>query len=335
MPSRDHREPVEYVIPLRWDRDEDLSELTGYLHRLCRVLDVTVVDGSADDLFAAHAAAWQSHIRHIRPAPWPGRNRKVAGVVTGVITARHELVVVADDDVRYTEAQLRQVVAPLVGRVADLVRPQNVFFPLPWHARWDTARSVLNRAISGDYPGTFALRQSVFLQMGGYDGDVLFENLQMLRTFRAVGAAEHRADDLYVLRRPPTTAKFFGQRVRQAYDDFAQPGRLIWEAAWLPAICWAALRRPALLPSLAGVSVGIAEIGRRRHNGASVFPTTSALWAPAWVMERAVCVWLAIGARMRGGVRYRGTRLHNATTAVRARPPIDLTPGHDQPARAS
>lgn len=335
MPAQAHPVSVEYVLPLRWDGDEDLTELTGYLHRLCRVLDVTVVDGSADDRFAVHAAAWQPHIRHIRPAPWPGRNRKVAGVVTGVVTARHELVVVADDDVRYTETQLLQVVAPLVDGVADVVRPQNVFSPLPWHARWDTARTVLNRAFAADYPGTFAFRRSVFLRMGGYDGDVLFENLQMLRTFRAAGAMEYRAGDVYVLRRPPTTAKFLVQRVRQAYDDFAQPGRLVVEAAWLPTICWAALRRPALLPLFAGGAVAVAEKGRRRHNGATVFAATSALWAPAWVLERAVCVWLAVGSRVRGGVRYRGTRLRNATTAVRERPPIDLSTSHQQPARAS
>ena len=100
-------------------------------------------------------------MRHLAPEPWPGRNGKVAGVVTGVRCARHERVVVADDDVRYDAASLRAVVAGLDD--GELVRPQNVFTSWPWHARWDTGRSLLNRAVSHDHPGTFGVRRSCFL----------------------------------------------------------------------------------------------------------------------------------------------------------------------------
>jgi hypothetical protein len=162
---------VEYVLPLRWPLDEDPEELTNYLHRLGSWLDVTVVDGSEDDVFARHHRLWSPTVRHVRPQPWPGRNGKVAGVVTGLRAARHEWVVIADDDVRWERRGLTAATAQL--EAYDLVRPQNVFEPLPWHARWDTARSSLNRAFGADYPGTYAVRRSTFLRMGGYDGDVL------------------------------------------------------------------------------------------------------------------------------------------------------------------
>ena len=117
---------------------------------------------------------------------------KVNGVVTGVRECSHERVVIADDDVRYDAAALRRVVALLDE--ADLVRPQNYFDPLPWHARWDTARSLLNRVFTGDpafpvgdFPGTLAVRRSAFLASGAYDGDALFENLELMRTIRAAG----------------------------------------------------------------------------------------------------------------------------------------------------
>ena len=74
--------PVEYVIPLRWADDRNLPELTQYLRDLHTWVDVTVVDGSDAELFAAHAAAWPM-VRHLPVGDWPGRNRKVAGVVTG------------------------------------------------------------------------------------------------------------------------------------------------------------------------------------------------------------------------------------------------------------
>jgi hypothetical protein len=145
----------------------------------------------------------------------------------------------------------------------------------------------------------------------------------MVRTFAAAGAVEKLASDLYIERRPPTTAKFLSQRVRQAYDDFAQPGRLAVEAALLPTIVWLARRRPGVLPVLFTTIVAVAEKGRRKHGGAAIFPRTSAFWAPAWVVERAVCVWLAIGARLRGGAKYGGMRLRNATVPVGRRCPVD------------
>lgn len=307
------RRGVEYVVPLRWDDAEDLVEFTAYLRVIAEVAMITVVDGSVAVEFDRHTAAWGGLARQLRPGAWPGRNRKVAGVVTGVLAARHDLVVVADDDVRYRPEQLVQIAAMLDG--ADLIRPQNVFSDLPWQARWDTARMLVNRAFGADYPGTFALRRSMFVRMGGYDGDALFENLQMIRTVRVNGGHVVNAADLFVARRSPTVARFVEQRVRQAYDDFAQPVRLVWEASWLPLLLLVG-RRPRRLTGVAGVAVGIAEVGRRRGGGAAVFPATSALWAPLWVVERAVCVWLAILGRLRGGVRYRGERLPHAARPV-------------------
>ena len=305
---------AEYVLPLRWESDDGLDELVAYLERLRDVIDVTVVDGSEPALFAAHAAALPAGVRHLPVAPRPGRNGKVAGVMTGVHAARHDRVVIADDDVRYDEGALRAVVGMLDA--ADLIRPQNVFVPAPWHARWDTGRTLLNRALGHDYPGTLARRRRVLVDAGGYDGDVLFENLELIRTVVAAGGTVVTADRIGVARRPPAVRHFLRQRVRQAYDDFAQPARLGAELAVLPLVL-VSLRRPRRIMAGAVAVVALAEVGRRRAGGRRLFPATAALWAPAWLAERAVCVWLAVGARLRGGVRYSDGRLLRAATPLR------------------
>ncbi|HET9648184.1 MAG TPA: hypothetical protein VFP34_08115, partial [Microlunatus sp.] len=246
-----------------------------------------------------------------------------------------------DDDVRWRRAQLVRAVRLLDG--ADLVRPQNVFDPLPWHARWDTGRTLINRAIAADYPGTYGLRRGIFLRMGGYDGDAMFENLEMARTIRAAGGVERRVDDLFVRRRPPTAAHFWRQRTRQAYDDLAQPGRLLAELAVLPmtiALLWSGHRYlgragvvgAALVPVIAALLV--AEAGRRRDGGREAFAETAAWWAPVWVAERAVLIWFAVGCRLRGGVRYGDQRLllaaHRVRTLrrrVRSAPPLRCQSG--------
>jgi hypothetical protein len=333
---------IAYVLPLRMADARPRAELARYLADVVAWCgEVIVVDGSEPGLRAGNAAAWPAGVTQVVPDP---RHRclmmKVAGVRTGIERARCEHVVIADDDVRYERAQLERVVA-LLGAGWDLVRPQNCFDELPWHARWDTARTLLNRSLGADYPGTLAIRRSVFDAIGGYDGDVLFENLELMRTVRAAGGRIASPLDLYVARRPPDAAHFLGQRVRQAYDDFALPARM---ALWLALAPVAALalardrrhRRRALaagapvsvarggrrgagaLAAAALLSMALAERGRRRAGGARVFPASCSLLAPAWIAERAVCSWLALVQRMRyGGVRYGDAVIPTAAHSVR------------------
>lgn len=166
---------IEYILPLRWETDDELADLTAYLGDLRGWADITIVDGSDPDRFDAHAAAWAGLARHIPVDERSGMNGKVRGVLAGLAVARHEHIVIADDDVRYDRDALNAVLSDLT--FVSLVKPQNYFAPLPRHARWDTGRTLLNRSIAGDYPATYGVRRSTLRLAGGYDPDVLFENL--------------------------------------------------------------------------------------------------------------------------------------------------------------
>ncbi len=295
-----------YVLPLRWSADQGREAITAYLDQIAGWCDdVIVVDGSPPEVFAANADSWSGRVRHVAPDPAHRcLNGKVWGVLTGIQTARHDRVVIADDDVRYDAASLANVLTLLAQY--DLVRPQNFFSPMPWHAMWDTARTLLNRALGADFPGTLGVRRSTVLAIGGYDGDVIFENLELIRTVEAYGGSVISPLDICVKRVPPTSAHFWSQRIRQAYDDFAIPARM---AVWLsvvPGLATTALRRrPQPLFLAAATSVLVAERGRRRSGATKFFPVISTLLAPLWVMERGVCAWLAVFARWRlGGIRY-------------------------------
>ena len=314
-----HAEPrladLTYVLPIKAGSPV-VGELTDYLGWLAGLVEVVVVDGSAPEVFAAHRAAWGASVRHL-PVSSRTLNGKVAGVVDGIRAARTSAVVVADDDVRYDLCGLLQMARLLASY--DVVLPQNYFDPLPWHAAWDSARSLLNRAAGGDYPGTLGVRRNSFLDSGGYCGDVLFENLELVRTLQARGHMCLRASDVFVRRMPPPVAHFRGQRVRQAYDSLAQPRRLAVELALAPVLIAVLARREhrgrraavaALLP------VAVAEVGRRRGGATRVFPVRTSWFAPGWVLERAVCTWLALLARARGGARYGDRRLRLAAHSV-------------------
>jgi hypothetical protein len=316
-----------YVLPLRWSTAGPIEELASYLRSLGEsglVAEVLVIDGSPPPLFEAHAAALRSVATHLAPhddLDFP--MGKVNGVITGVRECSCERVVIADDDVRYEPAALARTLE-LLGE-ADLVRPQNYFSELPWHARWDTARSLLNRVFTGDpdfpvgdFPGTLAVRRDSFLRSGAYDGGALFENLELMRTIAAAGGSVVTPLDLYVARRAPSTSHFLSQRVRQAYDDFAIPARIGTFLAIGPGAIELLRRGRGRYTALAALAtVGLAELGRRRADGAERFPLSGALLAPAWVGERSLCAWLALGSKLRGGVRYGERRLPHSAGSMR------------------
>ncbi|HZO95255.1 MAG TPA: hypothetical protein VFB22_16025 [Candidatus Baltobacteraceae bacterium] len=309
---------MTYVLPIRRDAVPASDDLASYLAELSPRMPVIVVDGSPPEIFARHAAMWPRSIAHVPVDADRARdlNGKVAGVVTGLRRVRTPKAVVADDDVRWDPFALRRLEALLDG--AGVVRPQNVFAPAPWHAILDEGRTLIARATGGDWPGTLGLRMDAYARVGGYDGGVLFENLEFVRTLRAAGAREIVAYDLYVARRPPTARHFFSQRLRQAYDELARPGRYAAQLALAPAAALAvrsAGARGAL--ALLCASIALAEAGRRRAGAHRVFPARASLLAPVWVLERAVTSWAALALFARGGVRYSNGRLRRAATPRR------------------
>ena len=311
---------LTYVLPLKMAAPAG-GELDHYLVRIAPHAELIVVDGSAASVFDAHHARWtdiaglqhiavDADMRHLL-------NGKVAGVMTGIRRASNERVVIADDDVRYDADGLRRMSEALDR--ADVVRPQNYFEPLPWHAWLDTGRSLLNRMTGGDWPGTIGVRRSTLAAAGGYDGDVMFENLELVRTIVAAGGREACPLDLYVRRLPPSADHFWSQRVRQAYDEFARPSRL---ATWLAVLPIAAMlgvtRRWTWLALLGAGVVALAEAGRRRAGGTHVFPAAASVAAPVWLCERAICAWIAAAARIfLGGIPYRGRIIARAATPPR------------------
>lgn len=309
---------ISYVLPFHDDTGEIDDDLVAYLGALAgEVTEVMVVDGSCPDAFARHGRRLPPGVGHVAPDERT-RNGKVGNVVTGVRRATHEVVVIADDDLRWTAPQMERAAGLLREHAADVVRPQNVFVPTAWHTHVDTARTLLARATGGDWPGTLVVRRDALLSAGGYRGDVLFENLELVRTLRARGGRGHVALDLVVARRPPTARHFRGQQVRQAYDEVARPARLVVSASVLPLVGGLVARRRWRALATGTIAVAaIAELGRRRGGGRRWFPARAAVVAPPWLVWRSLCTWAALGARLLGGVRYRDCRLANAATPLR------------------
>jgi cellulose synthase/poly-beta-1,6-N-acetylglucosamine synthase-like glycosyltransferase len=150
---------ASYVLPLRASTPD--PELRDYVRWLAEtVADVVVVDASPDEVRAVHEGWWGTWVRHLPPDPAHHcRNGKVRGVLTGLDRARHDVVVIADDDVRWDRDGLRRVVDLLES--TELVAPANYYDPLPWHARYDTGSWCSVRwAATGPAPSRSACTSS-------------------------------------------------------------------------------------------------------------------------------------------------------------------------------
>ncbi|MFN2621554.1 MAG: glycosyltransferase family 2 protein [Chthoniobacterales bacterium] len=292
-----------YLLPIRRAdfSAKEANELADYFGSLsvagCEVL---VIDGSAEPVFQKHDGVWRAGCRHEKVDRSFGfLNDKVNGIQTGVRLASVEKIVLADDDIRYTAAKIERVCDLLES--FDVVRPQNFLAPLPWWARMEAARMLINRATlrTGDYPGTCAFRRSVMLRVGPYDGDVLFDNEEIIRHFAKGGATINYATNCLVRKRPPLFRKWIEQRPRQAYEDFelraktalflALPPLAVWIGA---AFGWKSLFVFAVCVSSAAMVIAFAGCSRGRAS--EYFPISVCAFAPLWILERSLSTYWAL-----------------------------------------
>nr|MBA3272817.1 hypothetical protein [Chthoniobacterales bacterium] len=221
------------------------------------------------------------------------------GIHTGVERASCEKIVLADDDIRYAPDDVPRICTLLDE--FEVIRPQNYLEPLPWWARMEAARMLINRATlqTGDYPGTCAFRRSAMLRVGHYDGDVLFDNEEIIRHFAAAGASIDYAIDFFIHKRPPQHSKWKEQRPRQAYEDFGLRAKTALFVSlpiviFLGAICAGMVGLLLCIALITLVASAVAVLGRARGEAAKFFPAYIPLYASLWVFERSASTYWAL-----------------------------------------
>jgi hypothetical protein len=301
-----------YLLTIRrasFNREEAV-DFHKYFMKLAAGCEVLVVDGSPPEVFAAHAQAWQNVCRH-EPvdAKYKYLNGKVNGIHTGVAIAAHDRIILADDDIRYTPADVHRMAELLKNY--DMVRPQNYFRTLPIWARTEAARMLINRAwiTEGDYSGTIGVTRNAMLRVGHYDGDVLFDNEEIVRHFQQKGARICYSRDFFLLKLPPTFEKWIEQRPRQAYEDFVMRANTLFFAS-VPIVLALTLLKSGwqLVLIYAGLislgSIVCAALGLN-DGAARFFPPQVVFYAPLWIAERCLSTyWAFYWYLTRGGYPF-------------------------------
>lgn len=315
--TKDKASRCTYLLPIRRTRASrvEMQDFAAYFQMLAAAgCEVLVVDGSPANVFAEHDAAWSAFCRHVTvDSRYKYLNGKVNGVHTGVDLASCERILLADDDIRYTASDVERMCSLLDEH--EMVRPQNFLRPLPWWARLEASRMLINRAIlrEGDYPGTCGFRRSAMLRVGHYDGDVLFDNEEIVRHFAAQGADVAYARNFFILKRPSTLSKWREQRPRQAYEDFVMRAKTAFFISLVPLgigleifAGWKIAIVYVLVIALGAMLLAAKGLG---DGARKFFPAFITLYAPLWFLERALSVYWAFYWRIAYGGYPFGDRL--------------------------
>jgi hypothetical protein len=176
---------------------------------------------------------------------------------------------------------------------------------------------LINRATlrTGDYPGTCAFRRGTMLAAGHYDGDVLFDNEEIIRHFAYYGAAIDYALDLFARKRPPSFRKWIEQRPRQAYEDFGLRAKTALFLSVPPVLLGTFLLAGARslcfgIAALSLLSIAVALRGWSRGRARDYFSLGLIFFAPLWVCERSLSsYWAVYWFLARGGYPFGGRLL--------------------------
>ena len=136
-------------------------------------------------------------------------------------------------------------------------------------------------------------------RVGHYDGDVLFDNEEIVRHFAREGAAINYATNLFVQKRPPHFRKWIEQRPRQAYEDFGLRLKtgLFFSLPVLAILIGSTTGWRGFLfflLALCLIAPGLAAAGRLRGTAARYFPWSICLFAPLWIVERTFSTYWAL-----------------------------------------
>jgi hypothetical protein len=135
-------------------------------------------------------------------------------------------------------------------------------------------------------------------RVGHYDGDVLFDNEEIVRHFRFKGARIKYARDFFLLKLPPTFSKWIEQRPRQAYEDFVMRAKTLFFLSLPIVLALTTLNAGWSLTLIYIVLIAIGSVITAAcgltDGAVRFFPRSIVLYAPLWIAERSISTYWAL-----------------------------------------
>ena len=313
---------VTILVPIKV---ESLEALTGfqqcYMDLLAEPLSfdihLVIADESPAFIFQSLAGWFQEHrhaVTHFCPtdAERTGANDKLNGVLAGLSVARHNCIILLDDHYRPTRSE--------ITTAASLFDSYDCFKLLPKFATFSPA-VLIDLAgmcvVSGYHPfgqfyGHLCFDKQQLLEFGFPSRDVLFDELALELPFRQAGRRVGFVSTFGFSSINNTSwKKFFKQRVRYAYENFAFPIRTTFHLSVAPILCLLRVLTntfawPGAFAAIVTMSMLLLGlVGRRKLNRS--LPLACVAFVPCWFWFYPFSAWLAVLSRLLfGGVSFGG-----------------------------
>jgi len=270
---------------------DDLRELAAYLSNLViSNFDVIVVDASSPPAVDRNCRVLRWVSRYFAAAP-----QQRDPVRSAIGLAACEKVIVAGRHVRYTDEALDEL-----SRLLDLhevVEPQDYIDPLPWWGAIETGRILVHRSLTplADHGSTFAFRKCAIRGLRTIEPSTPADDC--VRRLASQGAEVFSALEVFVRRIPPALSEWARTRRCQADEDLYVPAKAALFFVLLPiAIILGLVSGLRFAAGYAGAIAftSFALAVRGRIGAATFFPWRTCLYAPLWVLERSISVYLAL-----------------------------------------
>lgn len=293
--SRERRCSYLVVLENAARSEAELRDLAAYLSEIAvSNFEVIVVDGSARAEQNRHILRWVG--RHVI-----ARSANVDAVRAAIDFCSCDKVIVADARVRYNQNSLDGLTALL--EVHEVVEPQDYFDPLPWWGGIEAGRMLIQRSISPlpDHGSTFGFRKCAVRGLRSIDNSA--PGHDSVRRLASQGAEVFTAMRLFVRRIPPAFSDWVRDLPRRAEQEFAVPAKAAMLFMIVPAIIAMAsiggVRTAGVFAAaIAFMSITLAIRGR--IGAGRFFPWRACFFAPLWILQRSVSIYIAVLWRMSG-----------------------------------
>ncbi|MGE5403022.1 MAG: hypothetical protein ACM3S2_21690 [Ignavibacteriales bacterium] len=287
------RKHCTYIFLIRRNSapGDEIQELAGYFRMLNSLgCEVLVVDSSPLDVFAGFEGAWYYLCRHVKvDSRFHYLSDKLNSICTGADLATCEKIIVAEDDVRYSPADILRMCEMLED--FDLVRPQNYISPLQWWSRMESVHTLMNRAVfpGGDYSNTLAFLNTAFKKHCHFGKSSYYDSDDIIMQFALRRAKICYALDFLILKKSPSLSCWRDQMFQNIFDNFDFSLRTVLLLLLIPVGILLALfagPKTALIYSTAVIlsSITVAFMGRHR-GGRQFYPIGLLVYAPLWLLD--------------------------------------------------
>ncbi len=279
---------------------DDLRELAAYLsHLAVSDIEVLIVDACSSSALDCHRRVLRWVGRYVIARPRHLTARSIDPIRVASDLASSDKVIFAYAHIRYTDEAITALCHLLESH--EVVEPQDYFDPLPWWSGIDAGRLLIHRGIGPlrRTPSTFGFQKKA------------------VRGLRSIDTEVFAADQIFVRRVPPSLAEWVRDRGSRYADIDAPPNAAFFFVLLPIALALAFIGGASFAGGYAGAIAfaAVALAVRGRVGAAAFFPWRACLYAPLWILERSVSVYMAL-FRTLGQVRRTPTVARNERSAT-------------------